>query len=126
MPKSIAYKHYLRALSQWPQDSLRPGCQFQDIIRRRVDKKFVPGSLTTSAEKSLGQIKEKSELEQANALYLLLENRFTKRHPVVGSLMRPASNPTYYSDLITELESAPSRGLWDRVKNKMKGILRFR
>jgi cytochrome b pre-mRNA-processing protein 6 len=44
---------------------------------------------------------------------------------LTGSLMRPASNPTHYADLIKELEEAPQRGWWDRTRNKWKGFLRF-
>ncbi|RKF56949.1 hypothetical protein OnM2_077046 [Erysiphe neolycopersici] len=77
MSKSqVVYKHYLRALSRWPQDTLRPECQFKDLMRKRVDKIFLSN---TTSETSTKEINEKSELEQVNALYNLLENRFSQR-----------------------------------------------
>ncbi|KAI6245834.1 hypothetical protein HI914_06162 [Erysiphe necator] len=122
MSKSIVYNHYLRALSKWPQDALRPECQFKDSVRKRVDKLFLRNTTAVTISE---RINEKSELEQVNALYHLLENRFSQRYPLRGLLMKPESNPNYYSDLVTELERAPSRGFWDRMKKKIQGMLRF-
>ena len=39
--------------------------------------------------------------------------------------MQPKSNPTYYKDLITELEEAPKRSWLDRVKKRLGGMVRF-
>jgi len=39
--------------------------------------------------------------------------------------MHPASNPTYYSDLVRELEQAPQRSWFERQINKWKGFLRL-
>merc|ERR1712098_905759 len=44
MSKSIAYKHYIRALSRWPVDNLRPDCQFPQIMRKRLEQRFLPVS----------------------------------------------------------------------------------
>jgi len=123
MSKSIAYKHYLRALSRWPVDALRPETQFQNAVRRRIGKQFLP----TSASKDSGTpvMNEMAELEQANALYSLLENRYSNKYPVSAFLMSPASNPTYYTDLVKELEEAPARTWWGQMTNRWKGFLRF-
>ncbi|CCU75721.1 hypothetical protein BGHDH14_bgh01749 [Blumeria hordei DH14] len=131
MSTKIAYQHYLRALSRWPNDVLRPECRFQDVLRRRIDLRLLPKA-DQNGQDSLAhsvvpkKINEKDELAQANSLYLLLEDRFCKKYPLKGSLLKPSSNPTYYSDLITELEHAPLRGWWDRLKNRVKGLVRFR
>jgi cytochrome b pre-mRNA-processing protein 6 len=103
---------------------------------------------------------EIAELEQANALYSLLESRYAKKacssrppaifyltliifiisillisytnsynwrqYPIANSLMTPASNPTYYTDLIRELEEAPKRSWWARLINRWKGGIRFK
>ncbi|KAL3426224.1 hypothetical protein PVAG01_03015 [Phlyctema vagabunda] len=119
MSKSIAYKHYLRALSRWPADPLRPECQFQEAMRRRIDRRLLPGSTGVSV------VDEKVELAQANVLYSLLENRYSKQYPVSDSLMKPKSNPTHYTDLIKELEAVPDRSWWGNMVNKWKGFLRF-
>ena len=81
--EKVAYKHYIRALSRWPKDNLRPECQFQDIMRRRLDERFLPASSPDVANagkviSSTSPIDEKVEMEQANALYSLLENRYSK------------------------------------------------
>jgi len=52
-------------------------------------------------------------------------NRIFSQYPITGSLMKPASNPTHYTDLLKELQAAPERGFIDRILNKWKGVLRF-
>jgi len=129
MSNSLAYKHTLRALSRWPKDTLRPECQFQDAMRRRLDRKFLPasapGSQVTAQAAPISAMNERSELEQANVLYSLLENRYSRKYPITGSLMKPASNPTHYEDLIKELEAAPERSWLGTQMNRWKGFLRF-
>lgn len=39
--------------------------------------------------------------------------------------MKPISNPTYYTDLVRELEEAPNRGFWERFTKKCKGMVKF-
>lgn len=39
--------------------------------------------------------------------------------------MEPASHPTYYKDLVRELEEAPQRSWVGRLVNRWKGVLRF-
>ncbi|CZR57450.1 uncharacterized protein PAC_07339 [Phialocephala subalpina] len=128
MSKSIAYKHYIRALSRWPKDNLRPDCQFQDAMRKRIDRRFLLASSTTpNAARAVANsaVDERLELEQVNVLYSLLENRYSRKYPITGSLMKPASNPTHYADLVKELEEAPERSFWGRLTNRWKGFLRF-
>jgi len=119
MSQSVAYKHYIRALARWPKDALRPDCQFQDVIRRRVDKRFLPVEGQKPAN-------EKVELEQVNALYSLLANRYTQKYQLTGNLMKPKSNPTHYTDLVQEMEEVPHRTWWGNLTNRWKGFLRFK
>jgi len=129
MSKSITYKHYLRALSRWPKDNLRPECQFQDVMQRRIDQRFLPASSpnTPNAAQAVANsaIDEKVEFGQVNAIYSLLENRYSRKYPITGSLMKPASSPTHYTDLVKELEEAPERSWFSQQMNKWKGFLRF-
>ncbi|MCJ1271847.1 hypothetical protein MMC22_011752 [Lobaria immixta] len=95
MAKSIVYKHYQRVLTQWPVDLLRPEVSFQEVMRRRIDKRLLPSSPNTPqqpqdkvrANDALATpapsqpFDEKGELEQVNALYSLLENRYSKKVP---------------------------------------------
>ncbi|KAF4622790.1 hypothetical protein G7Y89_g14235 [Cudoniella acicularis] len=128
MSKSITYKHYLRALSRWPKDPLRPDCQFQDIMQKRIDRKFLPSKPKEGEDKPLvapSAINEKAELEQVNALYSLLGNRYTQKYTLSKEFMKPASNPEHYTNLIKELEEAPTRSWWGNVLNRWKGAVRF-
>ncbi|KAI0836214.1 hypothetical protein F5Y06DRAFT_298933 [Hypoxylon sp. FL0890] len=110
-PAISAQRHVLRALSQWPKDTLRPEIQFQDILRKRF-------------EQSSG-LSEQEQLRQANALYSLIDNRYKKKYPITGSLLRPKSQPTYFSDLVQELEAAPNRSYLERVWLRLKGVVRL-
>ena len=68
---------------------------------------------------------EQKELEQANALYALLEDRYAKEFPLPQMLRTPASNPTYYDDLVTEMQEAPTRSWLGRLMKRVQGSLRF-
>ncbi|RYP71144.1 hypothetical protein DL769_004755 [Monosporascus sp. CRB-8-3] len=109
-----AQRHTLRALSQWPKDPVRPQVQFQDVLRRRFEQP-TPGAA----------LSEEEQLRQANALYSLLDNRYKKKYPITGSMLKPKSNPTYYSDLLKELEEGPRRSWLDRMLLRVKGLVRL-
>lgn len=64
-------------------------------------------------------------MKQVNAVYALLENRFARESPLASRLRHPASDPSYYDNIIAETEQAPNRGMWDKVTNKLKGMIRF-
>jgi cytochrome b pre-mRNA-processing protein 6 len=68
---------------------------------------------------------EQNELEQANVLYGLLEDRYAKEFPLPQMLRRPASNPTYYDDLITEMQEAPTRSWIGSLIKRVQGSFRF-
>ncbi|KAI2627583.1 hypothetical protein GGR54DRAFT_421163 [Hypoxylon sp. NC1633] len=106
-----AQRHLLRALSQWPKDTLRPQVQFQDILRKRFEQ--------------ASSSSEEDQLRQANALYSLLDNRYKKSYPITGSLLQPKSHPTYFTDLVTELEEAPNRSYIARMLLRLKGLVRL-
>ena len=68
---------------------------------------------------------EQKELEQVNALYALLEDRYAKEFPLPQMLRTPASNPTYYDDLIREMQEAPTRSWLGSLMKRIQGLLRF-
>lgn len=39
--------------------------------------------------------------------------------------MTPRSNPTYYTDLVTELQEAPKRSLLGRISKRLGGMFRL-
>ncbi|KAK0113687.1 hypothetical protein ONS95_013935 [Cadophora gregata] len=130
MSRSIAYQHYTRALSRWPVDNLRPDCQFPKIMRKRLEQRFLPVSSQptqtgTTQAVAHNSVDEKLELEQANVLYSLLENRYSGKYPIKGELMTPKSNPNHYTNLIKELEEAPRSSWMERTIKRWKGFLRF-
>ncbi|KAI9680795.1 MAG: hypothetical protein M1817_004235 [Caeruleum heppii] len=133
MAQSMAYRHYCRALSRWPKDFLRPEVSFQKAMQRRIDRRFL-GKLDEAANNKEATIvppsaavtvNETTELEQVNALYSLLENRYSKKYPVTDSFMHPTSKPSHYDDLLAELDAAPRRSWLASKLNKWKGFLRF-
>lgn len=68
---------------------------------------------------------EAQELKQAEALYNLLENKYARKYPFPETLRYPDFNPTYYDDLIEELNAAPNRTPLQRWWLRFKGRFRF-
>ena len=85
----IITKHYQRILASWPIDRLRPEVSFQRAIQWRIDTRLGASSATpqdsitsNDAQVTVASAKafdEKGELEQVNALYSFIENRYTKK-----------------------------------------------
>ncbi|KAL5598309.1 hypothetical protein BROUX41_003632 [Berkeleyomyces rouxiae] len=115
---SRALRHYSRALGLWPKDVLRPECQFQDVMKRSIDKRF-------EAAVSSGVIDEATEMKQVNALYSLLEDRYRVRYPLVGRILEPRSQPTYYADLLREIDEVPTRSWFTRFVTRWAGAFRL-
>ncbi|TID14426.1 hypothetical protein E2P81_ATG09299 [Venturia nashicola] len=68
MSRANIAKHYSRILSQWPKDLIRPEVQFQRVIQARA-----------ANAASIHEGQETAELKNVNALYSLLDNRYTKK-----------------------------------------------
>ena len=47
------------------------------------------------------------------------------QYPITGTLMQPKSNPTYFNDLVKELDEAPNRSWTDRMMLRLKGVVRL-
>lgn len=41
-------------------------------------------------------------------------------------MLKPASNPAYYENIVKEFEQAPKRSWLGRVLNRWKGVFRLR
>lgn len=104
-------QHYSRLLRLWPTDVLRPERTFQ--------KQILTPRLTAAPSPS------RNEEAEINAAYLLLENNISKQYPLSERILRPASNPDFYTNLERELEEAP-RQTWlgDKIK-WLKNMVRF-
>ncbi|KAK1963491.1 hypothetical protein LZ32DRAFT_609940 [Colletotrichum eremochloae] len=112
---SQAYRHFRNALALWPKDNLRPETQFSEIIQRGIERRYTAPNV----------VDEVKELKQANALFALADDRFKKRFSLNGELLKPASQPTYFNDLLRELEEAPNRGWLQNMSKKLSGMFRF-
>lgn len=129
-------------------------------MRRRLQRRLEPAEQEPerAKEAAAAEIKgagvtamernQKEELEQVNALYSLLEDRYKRKvsvglgewipfffwlrltfdglqHPVSEAFFRPASHPSHYSDLLAELEAVPKRSWLASKINKWRGFLRL-
>ncbi|KAK4035355.1 hypothetical protein C8A01DRAFT_38200 [Parachaetomium inaequale] len=116
--RGAAANHFRGALTRWPKDALRPECQLQDVLAKRLAK-------GTLAPATRGATQEQADLKQANALYSLLEDRYKNKYRAADKMFEPQSNPTYYKDLVKELEEAPHRSFLGRMAKRLSGIVRF-
>jgi len=64
--RSLLQKHSLRALTQWPKDSLRPDTQLQNVLSKRIESQQAQPNLALDAK-------------QLNALHTLLDNRYKSK-----------------------------------------------
>ena len=48
-----------------------------------------------------------------------------EQYPLSEKMMKPASNPKYYDELLKEINEAPKRSWFKSVLNRWKGFLRF-
>ncbi|PSK53885.1 hypothetical protein B9Z65_7691 [Elsinoe australis] len=128
MNRAVVAKHYARLASRWPQDVLRPETQFQKVLMARTESAPSPNpEIQGFLEKVLGpgQTPRAVELKEVNALYSLLENRYSKASPLSTDMMKPKSDPEYYSRLERELKATPSRSWFGKVFNRVKGLVRL-
>ncbi|SPO05527.1 uncharacterized protein DNG_08214 [Cephalotrichum gorgonifer] len=116
-PVGAALQRYQRVLSQWPVDKLRPNTQLQDVLQKALDKKYDPKAATAPDEAA--------ELKQANALLTLLNDGYKKKYPL-RTILTPKSQPTYFQDLLEELERAPEKTFSTRLWEKISGYIRFK
>ena len=113
-------RQYTRLLSLWPKDALRPNLAFTKTLEYRgapfglkpaasAEKDAKPAKTDVEASAPRSASDPKVELANINALYSLLENRFTKKYPVSPGVLRPTSNPEHYDRLMEEIKRAPTK-----------------
>ncbi|KAH6886381.1 hypothetical protein B0T10DRAFT_550135 [Thelonectria olida] len=115
MSRSASYKIYQEVFSKWPQQALRPDHQLQDVLAKAVNERYQKYQPSMEAE----------ELSKAKALQFLLQERYNDRFKLTGRLVEPKSQPTYFEDLIREIEEAPNRSWLERVGKRLSGMIRF-
>ncbi|KEQ83369.1 hypothetical protein M438DRAFT_335987 [Aureobasidium pullulans EXF-150] len=124
MSRAQASKHYARILSQWPVDRLRPEISFQSVLKKRLEA--APVAQVNQANTAQTQApKARNELREINALYSLLENRYSSAYPLSNAMMHPASAPEHYTTLVKELDEVPDRTFFQRIASRFKGMVRL-
>jgi cytochrome b pre-mRNA-processing protein 6 len=116
-------RHYARLIALWPKDLLRPEQQFTKAIEFRGAIYGMERSQPESAKSSKNSqvtplpkpLDPKAELAKVNALYTLLENRYSKKYPISPAVLKPASNPDHYDLLMADIEAAPNKS-WLQAK----------
>ena len=132
----LALRHWSRIIQRWPVDKVRPeAVSFQTLMKKRIERATNPplnavasntkGTEAAATPEVRPVFNEHRELQQVNALYSLLENRFATQHPIPEELRYPASRTTHYDDFLRELEEAPSRTKFDSFMQRLKGRFRI-
>ena len=129
----VALKHWARIIKQWPIDRVRPEhVHFQKIMQLRLQKLQSPSATAGNIKSNEAQAQpaepfnEQNELQQTNALYSFLENRFEREYPIPQKVRHPKSNAAHYDDLVRELDEAPGRSWFTNLWNRLKGSVRMR
>ncbi|CAM0134945.1 hypothetical protein VKS41_000481 [Umbelopsis sp. WA50703] len=91
------YRSYLRLISEWPVDRVRPNRDMKKVLTARVQEMF--------RQTDNAQIDIQEARQQLNALERLLSNEFKEKYPLSDKIVSPASNPNYYSRLVASLEA---------------------
>jgi len=111
--RQLLTKHYTRILANWPQDLLRPETPFQSLLQARIAK--IP---------SLTDADATAELRNVNALYSLMDDRYSRKYPIPKDLMKPESNPQHYELIAEEINEVPTRtqveGWWIWLRGKAR------
>ncbi|KAG9252142.1 uncharacterized protein F5Z01DRAFT_676380 [Emericellopsis atlantica] len=115
MARPISYRIATEALSKFPKQELRPDYQIQDVLKKTLEARFA----------NYNPSKEAEELFRARSLQMLQENRFMDRYKLSGRMLEPNSQPTYFADLVREIEEAPKRTWFERLGKKLSGMVRL-
>lgn len=132
-------KQYTRLAALWPRDALRPNLPFTRAIDRHGQpfglqpttpvpedaskKSHSPPPAATPAPSSPPDAK--LEQAQVNALFSLLENRYTNKYPLSPAVLKPTSAPGHYIKLMEEIERAPQKTWWQAKVDEWKMKIRW-
>lgn len=123
-------KHYLRLAHNWPNDNLRPVLVRTALLHRRERLLGnTPPPLPKEANAATaveGKVADADgERGQANALYSLLEGRYSRAYPTSEEILRPRGMPSYYANLAAEMQEAPKRNWWQAKWARWSRMIRF-
>jgi hypothetical protein len=110
------YRSYMRIVREWPSDKVRPNRGMKQILEKRVEETF-----RASNPESINMEKARKELDALESLldnkfkdkvirslryYSSSLNSFISQYPISDKILTPASNPNYYSKLVSSLEAS--------------------
>ncbi|KAF4996509.1 hypothetical protein FDECE_12425 [Fusarium decemcellulare] len=113
MSRSLSHKIYTDVFARWPKQALRPDHQLQDVLGKAVAERY----------QNYKPSMEPEELLKARALQFLAQDRYNDR--LKGRLLEPKSQPTYFQDLVREIDEAPNRSWLERLGKRLSGMIRF-
>ncbi|KAF7562923.1 hypothetical protein G7046_g1180 [Stylonectria norvegica] len=116
MSRSLSHRIYTDAFARWPKQALRPDHQFQDVLGKAVTERY----------QGYKPSMEPEELLKARALQFLVQDKYNNRFQLKGRLLEPRSQPTYFHDLVTEIDEAPNRSWLERMGKRLSGMIRFK
>ncbi|KAF2200981.1 hypothetical protein GQ43DRAFT_463544 [Delitschia confertaspora ATCC 74209] len=130
LPFTSALEHRIKQFEQNPvtastsiPSSTSPSAKSSSPASKTSTSKSTKAATTPKAPTPI-QSPAQSELLNVNALYSLVENRYSKRYPTSPGLLRPTSNPEYYETLMAEIERAPNKSwlkaVWDEWRMKVR------
>jgi hypothetical protein len=110
----------------------------QCCSQRGASNDTKPGAAGRNGRTSAGQCSlfvSRESLQQESEIYPLHSYpvrglastglTWRSQYPLSDRIMKPASNPMYYTGLMKELQEAPKRSWLQSTINKWKGFLRF-
>ncbi|KAG0337822.1 hypothetical protein BG004_007485 [Podila humilis] len=107
------YRAYLRVITHWPTDPIRPTRNMKTALRSQVTEQFralnnneAIGSRIADAQKQL------------LALQRITGNEFKQKYPLSPKLLTPASNPNYYAKLVDMLEKETAKKNFEAIGKK--------
>ncbi|KAF9582424.1 hypothetical protein BGW38_000228 [Lunasporangiospora selenospora] len=101
------YRGYLRVISQWPSDPIRPTRNLKTALRSQVYESFHAPASAGANETLASRIADGER--QLEALQKICRSDFKHKYPLSPKLLTPASNPNYYSKLIDMLEKETAK-----------------
>ncbi|RCH89852.1 hypothetical protein CU098_008544 [Rhizopus stolonifer] len=104
------YRSYLRIVKEWPEDKIRPSRGMKQLLDKKVKDQF-------RLQHTIDYSKTQQEMK---ALDYLLDNKFQEKYPISEKILMPATNPNYYSKLISSLEAQHNdkKSLWQKLFSK--------
>ncbi|KAJ4365735.1 hypothetical protein N0V83_008355 [Neocucurbitaria cava] len=137
MATTIA-KQYTRLLALWPKDALRPTLPFTRAIEHRAapfgvqpitpipqDSKTKPSAPAPSNPPPSTPPNPQLEQSQVNALFSLLDDRYSKKYALSPGVLKPTSAPEHYTNLMEEIERAPQKTWWQAKLDEWKMKIRW-